>query len=235
MRGAILWLNGWGMTNDVFQKAQGEFSDYVHLCPDFSDVTDEDQFYEKALRALNEKPPKLPLVVIGWSMGGILAQRLACELQVSALVLISSTPCFVRSKEEAELGWADGYLRQMQFALKRNRDKVVADFRQAMFTADERMTVEYLEFSAADHWSLDALIAGLSFLRKQDVRPLLPHISCPALIVHGTADTICPVLAAEEMAKGIARAQLVPFIGCGHVPFVARERDFLKQIREVLP
>jgi pimeloyl-ACP methyl ester carboxylesterase len=68
---------------------------------------------------------------------------------------------------------------------------------------------------------------GISFARR---------VRCPALVVHGTADAIVPMQAAERLA-GALRAPLVRIDGGGHAP-IAREpvrvnlliRDFVRSL-----
>ena len=59
----------------------------------------------------------------------------------------------------------------------------------------------------------------LSFFDRDpdmDIRPLLPAIRLPTLIVHGTEDRQVPFAAADYLAAHIPRAQLYPFKGYGH-------------------
>jgi pimeloyl-ACP methyl ester carboxylesterase len=44
----------------------------------------------------------------------------------------------------------------------------------------------------------------------------LDEIAAPALVIHGTADPLFPFGHAEALARGIARAELLPLEGVGH-------------------
>jgi class 3 adenylate cyclase len=50
-----------------------------------------------------------------------------------------------------------------------------------------------------------------------DVRPLLPSIKCPTLVVHNRDDKVVPIELAQEVAAGIKGAKFVSFHG-GHIP-----------------
>ncbi len=165
-------------------------------------------------------------MVVGWSLGGMLAQRLAAERRVAGLVLISSTPRFVRTREEADKGWADAYLRQMVRSLEQHRDKVMNDFCRSMLGPGEQASFE-------DTWTLPALMAGLAFLRTDDCRPMLSRIDCPTTVIHGTADAICPYAAGVELAAGISTARLVTLEGAGHAPLATRQQELAAELRRV--
>ena len=51
-----------------------------------------------------------------------------------------------------------------------------------------------------------------------DLRRDLPHIRQPTLIIHGEADVIVPIAAAEMLAQTLSNAKLVTLPAAGHVP-----------------
>lgn len=57
-----------------------------------------------------------------------------------------------------------------------------------------------------------------------DLMPLLHHITCPTLIVHGRQDPI-PLASSEAAAAAIPNARLVAIDQSGHVPYVERPDD----------
>jgi pimeloyl-ACP methyl ester carboxylesterase len=64
-----------------------------------------------------------------------------------------------------------------------------------------------------------------AFLRQQaailgrpDSRPDLPRICVPTLVAVGEVDALTPPELAEEIAAGIAGAELHRIPGCGHLP-----------------
>jgi class 3 adenylate cyclase len=75
--------------------------------------------------------------------------------------------------------------------------------------------VDYFRWCA----SPGALQALVTMNRDIDVRPVLPAIRVPTLIVHGTDDTAVPVEAARWMAERISGARFVDVPGGGHLHF----------------
>jgi proline iminopeptidase len=59
-----------------------------------------------------------------------------------------------------------------------------------------------------------------------DLRPLLPAIHCPTLVVTGELDFICGPAHARVVADAVESAQLVVLEGCGHVPAIEVPKAF---------
>jgi class 3 adenylate cyclase/pimeloyl-ACP methyl ester carboxylesterase len=66
---------------------------------------------------------------------------------------------------------------------------------------------------------------------EMDIRPLLPAIRVPTLVVHGTEDRQVPFAAAEYLAAHVPGAQLYPFTGYGHVPLFTATQEFCDVLR----
>lgn len=179
----------------------------------------------------NRMPLESPLLVAGWSLGGLLALRLAGQGLADGLVLLAATARFVRAKEESDKGWPDGYIRTMIPALAEDRQAVETRFRRTLFTAAERKSGLDAALPAAGSWTAAALTGGLQLLRQENRLSGLPETSCPVLLVHGTDDQVCPYGAALEMLELLPKAHLIGVPGCGHVPFLGREAKTAEEIR----
>ena len=75
--------------------------------------------------------------------------------------------------------------------------------------------------------ALDALIS-------YDFRDRLPEIGCPALIVHGRADSLVPVADADEFNRLIPNSRLLLLEETGHVPMMERPLAFNRELLEFL-
>ncbi|UCH86867.1 MAG: alpha/beta fold hydrolase [Dehalococcoidia bacterium] len=60
--------------------------------------------------------------------------------------------------------------------------------------------------------------AFLAAFRDIDVRPLLPRVTVPTLVIHRRGDTLCPFEGGRELATGIPGARFLPLDGCNHFP-----------------
>jgi proline iminopeptidase len=67
-----------------------------------------------------------------------------------------------------------------------------------------------------------------------DVRPHLPGLRIPALVVVGSEDWVTPPVAARRLAEGLPDARLVIVPGAGHFPFSEEPELFLEAVRAFL-
>lgn len=214
----LLWLPGWGMSNDLWHPIQSRFPTCRHVTPDLTRVAHPKDFMavlEKEVRTIGHER----LFVIGWSMGGMLAQRLAANSSVYGMVLISTGSRFVRPKEERSKGWTKASLLRMERGLAENRERVWRDFFKSVPTEKERKEKKNTFLAEqVSQWSTESLMAGLAYLREEDCRPLFHSLNCPMTIIHGKNDVIWPFAAGAELAESLPQAELVPIENCGHAP-----------------
>jgi len=170
--------------------------------------------------------------VIGWSLGGLVAQRLATRHpdRVRALALVASTPCFV-TRDDWPHGVPSATLETLAADLRRDAGETLGRFvnlnamgRDAARTATRRLG----ERPAA---SFEALDAGLDLLRATDLRGETRALAMPALVIHGVRDRIVPVEAGRWLARALPAARLVELPDCAHLPFVSH-RDAVRDALE---
>jgi proline iminopeptidase len=67
-----------------------------------------------------------------------------------------------------------------------------------------------------------------------DLRPRLPEITVPALVVTGAYDWVCPPVAGRTIAAGLADADYIEVRGAGHFPFAEEPEAFQGAVRGLL-
>lgn len=67
-----------------------------------------------------------------------------------------------------------------------------------------------------------------------DLRADLPHIQQPTLIIHGDADALVPLSAAQHLAQTMPNAYLAVIEGAGHVPILTRPQAVVQHMTEFL-
>ena len=157
-----------------------------------------------------------PLVLIGTSMGGILALEAHRQAprRVRGLALLGSTaradtPQMREARTEAaalfEQGRMDEVLRaNLPFAFHPSR------------SADRALV--------ADYFAMVRRAGGAQLARQNramaaraDLRPLLPGITCPLLVACGEDDLLTPMACSEEIATAAPNARLERLPACGHL------------------
>ena len=175
-------------------------------------------------------------IVCGWSMGGLIAQRLAVRHpgKVRALALVSSTPCFTPRR-----GWRHGTTRASlaQFA-QGLRDKPKATLKSfvtlnALDVPGARATVRDLlqRLDERQAPTSQALEAGLEMLRTTDLREEVRTISVPTVVIHGALDRIVAPGAGTWLANAIPGARGFQFPDAAHMPFLSHRNDTLAALR----
>lgn len=181
--------------------------------------------------ALLEGLPDEPVILVGWSLGGMLSMRLAAGHpdRVQGLVLLSSTPCF-RMRAGWPHGCEDEVFERFREALESNAPRLLDRFFALMLQGEELDRRQYVDIArqAVDKRcppSIVGLRDGLRLLDELDLRGLLTGIRVPTLVVHGEHDAVTPVGAGRYLAGHIPGARLVTLPG-GHAPHLASSRQF---------
>ena len=84
--------------------------------------------------------------------------------------------------------------------------------------AEDPTTVEEMARYERNSASPDAMGEIIRMLAEIDVRPILPTISVPTLVIHRSRDPIIPVQCARELAEQIPLARYVELPGEDHTP-----------------
>lgn len=157
-----------------------------------------------------------PLVLIGTSMGGILALEVLRQApqRVTALAMLGSsarpdTPELIKLRSEAvklyESGRMDEVLRpNVAFAFHRSKARdpaLIADYMAMMARAGGAQLAQQ----------------NRAIMARVDSRPLLPSIRCPVLVVCGDSDLLTPPECSREIAEAVPHAQLEILPECGHL------------------
>jgi len=176
-----------------------------------------------------------PLTVCGWSLGGQVALRWALRYpqQVSRLVLVSATPCFVQ-REGWPCAMAAVTLAAFAEALQQNYLPTLRRFisLQLRGSEQERELLANLRGNLLSRGEPDmaALQAGLAILRDCDLRADLPEIVQPALVIAGVRDTLTPLPASQYLAENLPNARLAAIEGAAHAPFLSHPDEFVAQL-----
>jgi pimeloyl-[acyl-carrier protein] methyl ester esterase len=172
-----------------------------------------------------------PATVLGWSMGGLVALRLAQRYpqRVARLVLVCTSPRFVVDDD-----WPHAMAAQ---TLARFGDELAVAYRltlqrflslQVQGSEDGRRPLAALRGAlfARGEPPREALAAGLDLLARTDLRAAVPTLDVPALVVSGRRDALTPAAAGAWLAGALPRARHVEIAGAAHAPFLSHPAEF---------
>jgi pimeloyl-ACP methyl ester carboxylesterase len=154
------------------------------------------------------------LLLCGTSMGGMLALEVMRQApqRVRALALLASsarpdTPELMRLRSDAIELFAQGRMREVLQA------NLAFAFHPAHTPALAPAYLAMIERAGA----AQLIAQNRAVMARADLRPLLPQITCPTLVMCGASDLLTPPEHAREMAALIPGARLEILQQCGHL------------------
>jgi len=239
MKPTLIFMPGWGQSSQVWHHQIEYFSKswqvQVINLPGHGDAPDAP--VNSWVEELNDALPDHPCILIGWSLGGMLAIQLAHSFpeKFAGLVLLSSTPCF-RARIDWKYGCSDKQFYAFEHALESDSNKLLSQFFTLMLHGDalscNRFNAIAREAVDRKHRPLrEALRSGLELLDTLDLRHQLPTISVPTLVMHGAHDEIVPLQAGRYLAEQIQHANL-HIMACGHAPHLTQVDVFNEHLEQ---
>lgn len=227
----LVFLHGWGQSERIWFQQRLFFPDatFINL-PGHGGAADA--LSEQWLHIIADQLPDEPAVLVGWSLGGMLAMEIACRWpeRLSALALISTTPSF-RLRDGWEHGCNQDVFSDFEQAVVSQSPKIINRFFALMLHGDglSRSAYNNLARAAVNRQSpttAAGLSAGLELLSTIDLRNQLHALSMPTLLMHGEQDAIVPFAASLALAEDLPDRQLQRFEVCGHAPFLTQPDAF---------
>jgi len=194
-----------------------------------------------------------PVIVVGHSMGGMTLLRY-CELfpdaigtRVRGIVLVDTTsadvmggllPAIARRVQAGVEGFQEIALRALQGKTD-NVDHLRARANNLVYLGTRLMgfgskpsptQVAFIEKLLSEVPS-SVWFKLIPTMLGMDVSGSLDAIDVPALVIVGDKDKLTPLAAAERIAGGIPRAELVVLPDTGHVPMLERADEFNALLR----
>ncbi|TPV59137.1 pimeloyl-ACP methyl ester esterase BioH [Aestuariibacter sp. GS-14] len=227
----LVFIHGWGMNSAVFTGFLPYLRDQFRITrvclPGFganaSTLPDEYTLESLAEAVASILPDNA--IVVGWSLGGLVAQHLALyhSKRVAGLITIASTPYFVADK--CWPGIAPAVLTMFREQLARDYDKTVDRFLaiQAMGSATAKQDVKSIrqQVKTLPNPSLHALEAGLQLLQSVDLRSDIGRISQPTLRLYGRLDSLVPTSGIDRIHELHPSADTVVMPHAAHAPFIS--------------
>lgn len=232
----LVLLHGWAMHGGAWDEASAALArsftvHAVDLPGHGRSSTQVVRDFDAAVDAVADVVPEGALVC-GWSLGGLVAQRLASRRpgRARALALVAATPCFAERRDWPH-GMATATLEDFARGLEADAAGTLARFVRlnALGGATSREAIRAFTQRLQAHGapSLDGLRASLAWLRDVDLRADAARLSMPLLVLHGGRDRITPVGAARWLAGRVPGARLVELDDAAHLPFFTHRDAFV--------
>lgn len=229
----LVLLHGWGTSVDTFTALFENLSKYYDVTmldfPGFGDSTeplspwnldDYAKMTSTFIEALGIKNPTL----LGHSFGGRVSIKLSQILPIHQIVLVNSAGIKPKRKKSY-------YLRVYGYKLF----KTVASLPFFKWLLKAPLDAYREIYSSSDYKQASPIMKQvLSKVVNEDLRNLLPKITCPVLLIWGDEDTSTPLEDAKLMDSLIPDSGLVVFEGAGHFSYLEQPARFLTIINTFL-
>ncbi len=226
----ILLLTGWGATCAVWEPIIPVLSNgYQINCviPSWhrdskiaGSLGEIDNYIENLAATINR-----PTNIIAWSMGGLLAVKLAARFPeyIENICFIASVPKFVCQDNKnagIDYQWFTGFLARYQTQPMSALNK----FLTLLAKGDEsaRTSLRFLKKACDfENYDLKECGYGLALLQQLDLLETLKTLQCNTSFIHGASDAVVSLVSAQHAAY-ISDSPLSIISGAGHAPHISQ-------------
>lgn len=227
-------LHGWGADNGVWRAwvsthLAPQFTCYLIELPGFGQSPSIEAETPEQIRtawraAVIEVLPAAPTALLGWSLGGLVAQdvALAVPARVERLIGLCTSPRFVQA-EHWQHGVPPALIADFLQALVVDGAALLKRFWLLQWQGDAKARLLMRQFVSEMRSrqlpSLTGLQQGLVLLRTLDFRAQLPSLSQPTLWLLGEKDPLIPVSWVQQLAQLQPHGQVKVLPHAAHLPF----------------
>ncbi len=174
------------------------------------------------------------IILVGQCIGGMAAMVLVGDLgiQPKALILIGSgykVPFYLSLLKQGNvLAFLYSLMHLLHISFGKPGHPYLLKFRGTGTINVERFV--------SDVWNttLQNYLAICSAVFSFNGYPLLPHITCPTLIIHGTKDIIFPQNSARKLQQVIKKSEIVFIKGANHILVINNSEEVCRAMYDFL-
>jgi pimeloyl-[acyl-carrier protein] methyl ester esterase len=236
----LVFIHGWGLNSGVWQPSVEQLSKSFCVItidlPGFGVNVDHqispytlNNIVKNIAGVINE-----PAIIIGWSLGGMIATELACQYpeKLKGLVTVASSPCFV--EQDNWPGIKPEVLTLFHRQLEEDTQKTINNFLkiQAMGSPQLRHDIKLLRDLVMQYPmpNKETLDLSLGFLENEDQRQQLSDITVPFLRMYGKLDSLVPKAVIDKISALSKHSNVVIFEKASHAPFISDLSTFIIEL-----
>ena len=217
----LILLHGWGFNSELFNELIDQYKNQYRITKiDLPGHGRSDnvngginEWCDAIIKILPENP-----MLLGWSLGGLLAIKIATKITISQLILVASTPNFVKTNDWP-YGIDEDNFRQFSDALELNLSKSLKRF-VSLQTQDKTQLKTLNQSIDKFPASTQALNQGLDILLATDLINEFKQLNIPTKVILGDHDTLVPRHISNWYDKAKIKTQV---LNTGHLPFLHKD------------
>ena len=233
-------LHGWGLHGGIWEtilpQLEAHFTVHNIDLPGFgrSPIHNGDYDLNYLVESVSKVIPEDSLV-IGWSLGGLVATAIALDKpnKVNRLITVASNPSFVAT-DEWQYGMQANILESFIDYLEEDYEGTLIRFLgiQTMGSATQKEDIKKLKEAVFLHGqpSKKALRGGLQILHDMNLIKRLTELKQPLLRMYGRLDSLVPAKVAADVAAHIPESESVVYRKAAHAPFLSASDDFVADV-----
>ncbi len=211
----LVLLHGWCMSARIWDRLLPQLQAFCNpWCVDLPDHGSSPagpwpQDSARIVAAINTQVPA-DAVWLGWSLAGLLVLAAAATQPLRGIVLLAANPKFVQDADWP--GMPAAHFGQFRSGFAADPEATLIGFQKLQSgqrplpPAAQEALLAALTPLRTDR--LAGLLQALDYLRDGDARQILPEITCPSLILGGSADRLVPAQALQCTAKALIHSRL---------------------------
>lgn len=238
----LVLLHGWGLNAQVWHSIEMRLGSQFQLhFVDLPGYGRSQGFSAMSLQQMADivwqQMPK-NAILLGWSLGGLVASKIAIDhpQDVKALISVASSPCF--SANEEWPGIKPSVLQGFEYQLAQDFQRTVERFLalQTLGTDSARQDTRLLKSVVLEQPmpTVEVLNGGLEILRTEDLRQPLMCSKVPMLRIYGYLDGLVPRKTAQLLDEQMPESKSVIMRNAAHAPFISHPDQFCQIIEEFI-
>lgn len=219
----IVLLHGWGLNHLCWQAMVAELSEHHHLIlvdlPGFGASQPLADYSLEALLNVLQPLFSEPAVVMGWSLGGMLAVQLAARLPhaITSVITLAANLHFT-CRADWPYGLEVAVSQSFSAAFKQDANATLKRFAGLLAQGDqtERGLLKTLRQLMTAESLMSQGEQALLLLNQLNNVSVIKTLTQPVLHIFGDADALVPLSASQAIAALVPRQQVQVVSGAGH-------------------
>lgn len=214
----LVLLHGWGFSSALFTDFVTQYQHQYRITlidlPGHGKSGEITGGIEQWCAAIIKILPHQP-ILLGWSLGGLLAIQIASQIPVHQLILLGSSPNFIQN-QNWDYGIVASHFEQFYKTMQTNTNKGLKRFvslQSQNKTKLKKLNQLINDFPA----TAQALNQGLKIMLNTDLTHQLQQLKNPTQVILGTHDVLVPITILAWYSQ-----HNIPAIALdtGHLPFL---------------
>jgi pimeloyl-[acyl-carrier protein] methyl ester esterase len=215
----LVLIHGFGFGSYIFNELESKFHNYNIITIDLPGHCGNEFVSDDLDDWVNNIKDKIPenAIILGWSLGGLLAIKLTQIVQVKKIILVASSPKFV-SDNTWQYGIPINNFNSFQESLNLDLTKGLTRF--ISLQGLEKTQIKQLKPQIEQNLpSILGLNNALKILQNTDLRKELLQIKDKTQVILGNKDTIVPF---EIYNWYLNNGFDIKVYKTGHIPFLVQ-------------